>query len=66
MPIQDLKQRIHSALEILKSEEVRTNNDYNYKWHSGMKTFDLLQNLERIRNKQIELEAALKIIEEYS
>lgn len=65
MLVAALKQRIHSALEQLKSEEVRTVNDYNVKWHSGMKTFDLLQDLERIRNEHVERETALKIIEEY-
>lgn len=65
MSIAALKQRIYSASEQLKSEEVRAENDYKYKWHSGMKTFDLLQDLERIRNKRVELETALKIIKEY-
>ena len=65
MSIEDRKQRIRSTLDELKSEEVRTENDYKVKWHSGMRTFDLIQNLERIRNKRVELEIALKIIEEY-
>lgn len=65
MLIATLKYHIHLTLEKLKSKEVRVENDYRYKWHSGMGTFDLLHDLERIRNKRVELETALKIIEEY-
>jgi hypothetical protein len=65
MPLEALKQRIQSALEQLKSEEVRTNSNYKQRWPSDTGTFDLLPELERIRNKRVELKTALKIIEEY-
>lgn len=65
MPIEALKQRIQSTLEQLKSEEVRSKNKYKQKWPYDTGTFDLLPELERIRNKRVELEATLKIIEEY-
>lgn len=65
MSIQDLKQRIHTALDELKSEEERIEWKYKNTWHSSMGTFDILQSLERIRNKRAELKTTLKIIEEY-
>ncbi len=65
MPIEALKQRIQSTLEQLKGEEVHTKNNYKQRWPSDPGTFDLLPELERIRNKRAELEAALEIIEEY-
>jgi hypothetical protein len=65
MHIEALKQRIQSTLEQLKSEEVRTKNNYKQRWPSDRGTFDLLPELERIRYKRIELKMALKIIEEY-
>lgn len=65
MSLEALKQHIHSALETLKAEEERTEWKYKNIWHSGMGTFDMLQNLERIRNKRVELETTLKIIAEY-
>ena len=60
-----VKIRIQGELEKLKNEEVALENDYAYKWHSGMATFNILQNLERIRKRYIELEAALEVIEEF-
>jgi hypothetical protein len=65
MPLEALKQRIQNALEQLKSEEVRTKNNYKQRWPSDPGTFDLLPELERIRTKRVELESALEIIEEY-
>lgn len=65
MNIQSLKQRIHSTQDELKSEEEQIEREYKNIWHSGMSTFDILQKLEWIRNKQVELETTLKIIEEY-
>jgi hypothetical protein len=65
MRIETLKQRIQRTLEQLKSEEVRTKNNYKQRWPSDRGTFDLLPELVLIRKKRVELEAALKIIEAY-
>jgi hypothetical protein len=65
MPVEALKQRIQSTLEQLKSEEVRTKNNYKQRWPYDSGTFDLLPELERIRIKREKLKMALKIIEEY-
>ncbi len=65
MPLEVLKQRIQSTLEQLKSEEVRTKNNYKQRWPHDTGTFDLLPELERIRIKRVKLKTALKIIEEY-
>jgi hypothetical protein len=65
MPSEALKQRIQSTLEQLKSEEVRTKNNYKQRWPSDTGTFDLLPELERIRIKRVKLETALEILEEY-
>jgi hypothetical protein len=65
MTTRDIKHRIHTALETLNAEEVSTENDYKVKWGNGSDTFNLLPNLIGIRNKRVELETALKIIEEY-
>ena len=57
--------RIQSELTTLKAEEVRLDNSYRYKWNSGMAVYSILQDLERIRKRKVELEIALNIIEEY-
>jgi hypothetical protein len=65
MPSETLKQRIQSTLEQLKSEEVRTKNNYKLRWPYDAGTFDLLPELELIRIKRVKLETTLEIIEEY-
>jgi hypothetical protein len=65
MPLVALKLHIHKALETLKTEEVRTKSNYKQRWPYDTGTFDLLPELQRIRNKRVKLEVALKIIEEY-
>jgi hypothetical protein len=65
MHVKALKQRIQSTLEQLKSEEVRTKNNYKQRWPYDAGTFDLLPELELIRIKRVKLETALGIIEEY-
>jgi hypothetical protein len=65
MTKEDQSTRIKKELTALKAEEVALDNDYRYKYHSGMGTFDILQDIERIRERRVELETALKILEEY-
>ena len=57
--------RIQAELTSLKAEEVRVENDYAHKWKSGMAIYDMLQDLERIKKRRIELEVAQKILGEF-
>ena len=65
MTDQNITTRIQTELASLKAEEVKVNNALRYKWHSGMGVYDLLQDVERTRKRRIELETALKILEEF-
>jgi len=65
MTEEDIITRIEAELATLKAEEVRLDNDYRHKWQSGMAIYDMLQDLERIRKRRVELEEALKIIGEF-
>ena len=65
MTEQDTIQRINVELADLKSEQVALDNSYRYKWHSGMSTFAILDDIERVRKRRVELEDALRILEEF-
>jgi len=62
---QDTSLRIKAELEAIKAEEVALDKNYKHKWHSGMGTFDLLSDMERKRKRRVELEDALRILEEF-
>jgi len=61
----NIVQRIKADLEAKKAEEVNLNRKYKHTWHSGMGTFALLEDLERARKRRVELEDALRILEEF-
>ena len=65
MTEQDLTTRIQTELTALKSEQVALDNTYRTCWHSGTSTFDLLDDIERVRKRQVKLEDALRVIEEF-
>jgi len=65
MTEQDTIRRIKAELEAIKAEEVKLNFKYNHLHHSGMSTFALLESLERARKRRVELEEALRILEEF-
>lgn len=62
----NITERIQAELTSLKADEVRLDNDYKYKWKSGMAIYDMIQDLKRIRKRQVELEVGLKILEEFT
>jgi len=65
MTEQDIATRIRTELKVIKAEEANLNRKYEYTYHSGMGTFDLLQDIERARKRQTELEDALRILAEF-
>jgi hypothetical protein len=65
MTNEDYPARIKKELTALKAEEVQTTNDLRNKYPSGMGVDDLLQDVERLRKRRVELELALKILEEF-
>ena len=65
MTNQDPSPRIKAELEAIKAEEVTLSRKYEYTHHSGMDTFALLEALERKRKRRVELEDALRILEEF-
>ena len=65
MSDQDISSRIQAELATLASEEATLNHKYKNIYHSGMGTFDLLQNIERVRKRRVMLEDTLMIMEEF-
>ena len=62
---EDPTTRIKKELTTLKSEQAALDKKYRTLWHSGTTTFDLLDDIERLRKRREELEIALKILEEF-
>jgi hypothetical protein len=65
MTEEDQSTRIQAALTTLKSEQAALDKKYRTMWHSGTTTFDLLDDIERLRKRREALEIALKILEEF-
>lgn len=65
MTEQDVAQRITAKLAALKKEQVALDNKYRYMWHSGMATFAILDDIERVRKRRVELEDTLRILDEF-
>ena len=65
MTEQDAIPRIKAELEAIKAEESTFNFKYNHTYHFGMVTFSLLDDMERARKRRVELEEALRILEEF-
>lgn len=65
MTDQDLITAIKKELITLKSGQVALDKKYRSTYHSGMGTFDLLNDIERVRKRQVELEDALRILAEF-
>ena len=61
----DIPSHIQAEFEAAKAEEANLNRKYKDTYHSGMGTFDLLAKIERARKRRVELEDALKILEEF-
>ena len=66
MTKQDIPFRIQAEIEAIKAEETILNFRYKHTHHSGMGTFDLLADIERKRKRRVELEDALRILEEFN
>lgn len=65
MTDQNTTTRIQTELTALKSEQVALDKKYKTTWHSSTSTFDLLDNIKHVRKRRVELEDALKVIEEF-
>ena len=65
MTEQDTATRIKAELEAKKIEEVNLNHKYKTTYHSGMGTFDLLHDIERVRKRRVELEDTLRVMREF-
>jgi len=65
MTEQDTIQCIKAELAALKSEQVALDKKYRYMWHSGMATFAILDDIERVRKRRVELEETLRILVEF-
>ena len=66
MTPQDIALRIQAELEAIKAEEVTLNRKYKNTYHSSTSTFDLLDDIERKRKRRVELEDALRVLEEFA
>jgi hypothetical protein len=65
MTDQNITTRIQIELTALKREQTALDKKYRTLWHSGTSTFDLLDDIERVRKRRVELEDALKVMEEF-
>jgi hypothetical protein len=61
----DTISRIQTELTALKIEEVTLNHKYKNTYHFGEGTFEPLPEIERVRKRKVELEDALRVIEEF-
>ena len=66
MTDQDISRRIKAEIEAIKAEEVKLNFRYKHIYQSGMGTFAILDDIERKRKRRVELEDALRILEEFN
>ena len=65
MTDQDIPRRIKAALEAVKAEEVTINSKYKHKSYNGTDTFALLPEIQLVQKRCVELEDALRILEEF-
>lgn len=65
MTKQDITTRIQTELTALKHKQVALDNTYCTHWHSGTTTFDLLDDIERVCKRRVELEDTLRVLEEF-
>jgi hypothetical protein len=65
MSEQETVERIQTELKALKSKHEALDKKYRYTWHSGTHTFDILDEIESVRKRKVELEDALKVMEEF-
>jgi hypothetical protein len=65
MTDQNIATRIQTELTALKSEQIALDKKYRTLWHSGTSTFDLLDNIERVRKRRVELEDTLRVMNEF-
>jgi hypothetical protein len=57
--------RIQTELAALKIEEATLNHKYKNTYHFGEGTFELLPEIERVRKRKVELEDALRVMDEF-
>ena len=65
MTDQDTIQHVKVEIKAIKAEEVKLNFRYKHIYQSGMGTFSLLSDIERVRKRRVELEDALRVLEEF-
>lgn len=65
MTDQDITTRIMAELAALEMEEANLNHKYKNTYHFGEGTFNLLPDSERVRKRRVELEDALRVMEEF-
>ena len=64
MTDQDTIQHVKVEIKAIKAEEVKLNFRYKHIYQSGMGTFALLDDIERVRKRRVVLEDALRELEE--
>ena len=65
MTDKDITTRIQTELTTLKTKATELDWKYRFIYHSGTTTFDMLDEIERVRKRKVELEDALRVIEEF-
>ena len=65
MTEQDITHHIKAEIEAKKVEEGTINSKYKRKSYNGMDTFALLPEIQLVQKRRMELEDALKILEEF-
>ena len=62
---EDTISRIQTELTALKTKATELDWKYRFTYHSGTSTFDMLDSMERVRKRKVELEDALRVMEEF-
>ena len=65
MTEQDAIPRIKAEIEAKKAEEVTINSKYKRNSYNGTDTFALLPEIQLVQKRRVELEDALRILEEF-
>jgi hypothetical protein len=65
MTDQDITTRIQTEITALKVKAAELDKKYRTTHHSGTTTFDMLDDIERVRKRKVELEDTLRIMGEF-
>jgi hypothetical protein len=57
--------RIQTEIRALKTKATELDWKYRFTYHSGTSTFDMLDSMERVRKRKVELEDALRVMAEF-